>query len=384
MRFRLVLIIALIPLFGISQNFTMESKDLLNGKAKNKIAFSGYINSIYNYDFVGTPSQYPALNIVSIPVGNVLREPSVSFVVFQTRLRFKSEHQTKLGAVKVYFEADFINSANAFRIRHALISFKKWDFGQTWSNFSDEDAWPNVTDYDGPPTGVWARPTMIRYNAIQGDKHSLSFSIEGPSLEYQTNHYIDSNVATAHQDIPDLTGRYRFETEKMHFQFGGVFRNIKYKSTKDSTYNYEQGFGVSTSVGITTFGKDLLHIQATAGKGISRYLVGLEGYNWDAVPTGNGDIELLPAIGGFIGYDHFWGKNKKFSSTAVLGYINIQNKVLPTPADFMTGYWGALNVYYYPVENLKFALEYVTAYREDTFGETGRGERIQFLVQYDF
>ncbi len=379
-----LIILAFIPLFSFSRSFTMESKDTLNGKAKNEIAFSGYINSIYNYDFIGTPSQYPAMNIVSVPVGNVLKEPSVSFVIFQTRLRFKSEHQTKLGAVKVYFEADFINSANAFRIRHALISFRKWDFGQTWSNFADEDAWPNVTDYDGPPTGIWARPTMIRYNAFQGEKHSLSFSIEGPSLEYQTNHYIDSTVATAHQDIPDITARYRFVNDKLHFQFGGVFRNIKYKDSKDSSFSYKQGYGVSASTGITTFGKDLLHLQTTAGIGISRYLVGLEGYSWDAVPSGNGDIELLPAVGGFLGYDHYWDKKKKFSSTGVIGFINIQNHVLNTPSDFMTGYWGALNVYYYPVENLKFALEYVTAYREDTFGNTGRGERIQFLLQYDF
>ena len=379
-----LIIFAFIPLFGFSQNFTMESKDTLNGKAKNKIAFSGYINSIYNYDFIGTPSQYPAMNIVSVPVGTVLREPSVSFVIFQTRLRFKSEHQTKLGAIKVYFEGDFINSANAFRIRHALISFRKWDFGQTWSNFADEDAWPNVTDYDGPPTAIWARPTMIRYNAIQGKKHSLSFSLEGPSLEYQTDHRLDSIVSTAHQDIPDFTARYRYVSERVRFQLAGVFRNIKYKNTLDSSFSYKQGYGISASTGINTFSNDLLHAQATAGVGISRYLVGLEGYSWDAVPTGKGEIELLPAVGCFIGYDHFWDKKQKFSSTAVLGYINIQNHVLSTPADFMTGYWGAINLYYYPVQNLKFALEYVTAYREDTFEQSGRGERIQFLVQYDF
>jgi hypothetical protein len=363
----------------------MASKDSLNGKPKNAIAFSGYVNTIYNYDLVGTTSQYPALNIVSIPVGNVLKEPSVSFVIFQTRMRFKSEHQTKIGAVKIYVEGDFINSANAFRIRHALISLNKWDFGQTWSNFADEDAWPNMTDYDGPPTGIWPRPTMIRYNAIRGINNSLSFSVEGPSLEYEENHQIDSIVSTANQDIPDFTVRYRYQSEKFHFQASAVARSIKYKNVLDSSFRYEFGYGISLSTGITMFKRDRLHAQGTIGKGISRYLVGFEGYNWDAVPTGNGDIELVPAMGGFLGYDHYWDKAKKFSSTAVFGYIKIQNDALPIfPGDFMTGYWGLVNFYYHPINNLDFAIEYVTASRKDALNQTGTGGRFQFLVQYAF
>ena len=384
MKRRLLFALIMLPLISFSQNFNYSSKDSLNGKAKNSITFSGFINTIYFYDFVGYDSQYPALNIVSIPVGDVLKEPSTNFVIFQTRLRFKSEHQTDIGLIKLYFEGDFINSANAFRIRHALISISKWDFGQTWSNFADEDAWPNMTDYDGPPTGVWPRPTMIRYNAFQGKKNSLSISIEGPSLEYEEHHEIDTIVSTAYQDIPDFTLRYRYKAEKFHFQFGGVLRSIKYKNTLDSSFSREPAYGISTSVGITMFKQDKLHAQFTIGKGISRYLVGFEGYNWDAVPTGKGTIELVPAIGGFIGYDHYWDKDKKYSSTAVFGYINIRNEVLPTPGDFMTGYWGLINFYWHPIKNLDIALEYVMAKREDTFNESGEGSRLQFMVQYHF
>ena len=384
MKNTLLIILVFIPILTFGQNFKYESKDTLNGKPINSIAFSGFVNSIYYYDFVGYEGQYPALNIVSIPTGNVLKEPSTNFVVFQTRLRFNSEHQSKIGAIKLHFEADFINSANAFRIRHALISVGNWDFGQTWSNFADEDAWPNVTDYDGPPTGIWARPTMIRYNAFQGKKHSLSASLEGPSLDYREHHQVDTILSTAFQDVPDFTLRYRYKTDRMHLQVAGVLRSIKYKNNLDSTFSREMAYGASVSTGISLFSNDLLHAQFTMGKGISRYLVGFESYNWDAVPTGNGNIELVPAIGGFIGYDHYWTKDRRFSSTAVFGYINIKNEVLPTPKDFITGYWGALNFYWHPIPELDIAVEYVAAYREDTFGETGDGARAQFMVMYHF
>lgn len=384
MRVILFLALFLVPILSFTQAIKWESKDSLNGKPKRALTFGGYINSIFYYDFVGYEGQYPALNIVSIPVGDVLKEPSTNFVVFQTRLRFNLDQETKLGTLKVKFEGDFINSANAFRIRHALISLNRWDLGQTWSNFSDEDAWPNMTDYDGPPTGVWARPTMIRFHAIKGKFNTLSLSLEGPSLDYRTHHTIDSAVSTAYQDIPDFTLRYRYENENFHIQVAGVFRYIKYKNIIDSTFNYKPGYGISASTGITLFQRDRLHAQATVGRGISRYLVGFEGYNWDAVPTGKGTIELVPALGGFIGYDHYWDKNKKYSSTAVLGYINIKNDVLPLPGDFITGYWGLVNFYWHPIPQLNIALEYVAAYREDAYQENGNGARIQLMAQYNF
>jgi len=378
------LLLIVFPSLLYSQNFKYESTDSLNAKPKNSIAFSGFVNSIYYYDFIGNASQYPALNIVGVPVGNVLKEPSTTFVPFQTRMRFTSIHQSKIGEIKIYFEGDFVNSANAFRLRHALISINKWDFGQTWSNFADEDAWPNITDYDGPPTGVWARPTMIRYNAFRGRNHSVSVSIEGPSLDYQSHTVIDTMFTTAFQDVPDFTLRYRYVNDRVRIQIGGVLRSIKYKNIVDSTFSREMAYGVSVSTGINAFGNDLLHAQATIGKGISRYLVGFEGQNWDAVPTGNGGIELVPAVGGFVGYDHYWTKDKRFSSTLVVGYINIRNNLIFTPEDFMTGYWGAVNLYWHPVPEMDIAVEYVRAYREDTYGDSGYGARAQFMVMYHF
>ena len=159
-------------IFSNAQNFKLESKDTLNGKPKNSIVFGGFVNTIFYYDFVGINNAYPALNITEVPVGNdVFKEPYMNFNAFQTRLKFNSAHQTKIGEIKLYVEGDYVSGTGAFRLRHALISVNKWDVGQTWSNFSDEDMWPNMTDYDGPPTGMWPRPTMIRYNAFQGEKH---------------------------------------------------------------------------------------------------------------------------------------------------------------------------------------------------------------------
>ena len=372
-----------------AQDFKFESKDTLNGKPKNSIVFGGFVNTIFYYDFVGINDEYPALNITTVPVGNVKREPYTNFNAFQTRLKFNSTHQTKIGEIKLYVEGDYVSGTGAFRLRHALISINKWDFGQTWSNFADEDMWPNMTDYDGPPTGVWPRPTMIRYNAIRGEKNSLAFSIEGPSLDYQVNYEIDSVITTTNQNIPDLTARYRHETDKFHFQLSGVYRNIRYKNELDTSLFYETGYGFSASTGITVFKRDRFHAQATIGKGIARYLVGFEDRNWDAVAVGTNKIELLPTSGGFIGYDHYWNKNKTFSSTIVFGGVYIKNDVIDEVnnikiGNFIEGYWGIANLYWYPVEKLSIAIEYAGAYRKDHLGLEGYAGRAQFMVMYSF
>jgi len=371
------------PFFIYSQNLSFETKDSLNGKPKHKIVFGGFVNTIFNYDFVGLDSKYPALNIASVPVGNHLKDPYMNFDAFQTRLRFNSSHQTKLGEVKLYVEGDFQSGTGAFRLRHALISVGRFDFGQTWSNLADGDCWPNMTDYDGPPTGIWPRPTMIRYHIIKGKKHSLALSAEGPILDYQVHINLDSVVSTSNQDVPDFILRYRFTTDKFHIQLGGVYRNIKYLNSLDSSFHYESGYGVAAS-GVFSLGRDKMYIQYSIGKGISRYLVGYEGRQWDAVATGNHDIELLPVQGGFFGFDHYWTKSKKFSSTVVLGYTNVVNDVFKNRDDFMLGYWGLVNLYWYPIDNMAVALEYAHAYRKNTWSKEGQAGRIQFLVQYSF
>jgi hypothetical protein len=390
---RIVLIVmVLIPLFAFSQNFKFSTKDTLNGKPKHEIAFSGWVWSIFNYDFVGIDSKYPALNIASVPVGDHIDDPFMNFDAFQTRLRFKSTHQTKsLGEIKLYVEGDFVSGTGAFRLRHALISVGRFDFGQTWSNMADEMCWPNVTDYDGPPTGIWPRPTMIRYHILRGEKSSLAISAEGPSLDYISGPdspvMFDTLVFTSNQNVPDFTLRYRFDTKRVNLQVSGVYRNIRYFDGVDSTHYYKTGYGIALS-SIFTLGQrqDKLYLQASLGRGISRYLVGYEGRLWDAVSSGTHDISLLPVVGGFLGYDHFWTKKKNFSSTVVFGVTNVQNDidVYSSFDDFMLGYWAVANLWWYPVDNLSFAVEYAHAYRQDFYGKDGSAGRIQFIAMYSF
>ena len=117
------------------------------------------------YDQRGIPN-VSAMHLPSIPTEreNVRDDPQVHADLNQTRLIFASNFQTEyLGEILSYIETDFYGGEGGgnLRLRHAYIRFQNWRIGQTWSGFTDEEAWAHITDFDGPSTGAWVRSAQI-------------------------------------------------------------------------------------------------------------------------------------------------------------------------------------------------------------------------------
>ena len=62
-------------------------------------------------------------------------------------------------------------------MRHAFLSIGDPEAGtsvlagHTWTTFADADAWPNVTDFDGPPTGVWTMSSLTTSPPSRNHRH---------------------------------------------------------------------------------------------------------------------------------------------------------------------------------------------------------------------
>lgn len=366
-------------------NFMYKSSDTLNGKPKNMFIFGGFVKLNVIYDFVGL-SNITALNIPEIPVSEQFKNPYISFDTYQTRLWYKSTHQTKIGEIKIRVIGDFWGSGSRtnFRMRQALISIKNWDFGHTFTTFADLDAWPIINDWDGPPTGIWSRQAMVRYNQPISNHSTVSFAAEAPLIDYNVIMDIDSVLSISNQTVPDLHIKYKFDKSKFKLQIAGVYRNIRYIVNADSTFKYENGWGLMASTFVPFDRGDNLYVQLLAGKGISRYLVGFSGRNWDAVALGETDLHILPVAGGFIGYDHYWDRNKKFSSTAVVGTTAISNNINEQYGNVLEGYWALVNFYWRPTANLQFSTEFTFGYRKDHLLLDGNASRLTFMAFYQF
>ena len=313
----------------------------------------------------------------------------------QTRLIFATAFQTKsLGEIMSYIETDFFggDGGGNLRLRHAYVRFKNFRIGQTWSGFTDEEAQPNITDFDGPSTGAWVRSAQLTYFIRPNQDQDISIGLEVPIIDYGRYFLIDTLVTPANQTVPDFVTHYEVRWPSGHFQIAGVARAIEYKNAANKNI-YKLGGGFSASGMQKIFKKDVLVYQAAYGHGISRYLVSFGGGGWDAVPDTKGNLDLVPIYGGYVGYQLFWGKknyanrdHNYWSSTFVYGYVNLDNPQYPTLGNqtLLTGSYASANLYWHIVQPMNIAIEGIYGFRTDEFLSPGDNLRIQMVVEYNF
>lgn len=398
MRKTVLLIVVLFISFGVNaQLLILQSKDSLNGKPTKQFYTTAWVKFSAFYDLRGIPN-VSAMHLPSIPTerDSVPDDPQYHADMNQTRIIFATTFQTKfLGEIMSYIETDFYGGGGGgLRLRHAYVRFKNFRIGQTWSGFTDEEAWPNITDFDGPSTGAWVRSAQVTYFIRPNENSDISIGAEVPTIDYGRYLQIDTLVTPANQTIPDFVSHYEIRWPKGHFQLAGVARAIEYKNaTNKETIAFGGGFSASGSQ--TVFGRDKIIYQAAYGKGISRYLVSFGGGGWDAVPDTKGNLELVPIYGGYVGYQLFWGKknygnrsSNHFSSTFVYGYVQLDNPldgpVLKPAETLLTGSYASANLYWHVVKPLNIAIEGIYGERTDEFGSYGNNLRVQMVMEYNF
>ncbi|MFY0625024.1 MAG: hypothetical protein JXR07_01935 [Reichenbachiella sp.] len=393
MRILLILSFIIYTFQGNAQLLKLQSTDSLNGKPIKQFYTTAWLKFSGFYDFVGIPNE-SAMHLPSIPTDreNITKDPQYHADLNQTRLKFASTFQTKkLGEIMSYIETDFYgNGGGGLRLRHAYVRFLNFRIGQTWSGFTDEEAWPNITDFDGPATGAWVRSAQITYFVRPNENQDILFAIEKPSQDYSRYLEIDSLVQPALQNIPDFVTHYEIRWKKGHFQLAGVARAIEYQDQNNNTQRlFGWGFNLS---GSQIFGeRDTFIWQGAGGEGIARYLVSFGGGGWDAIPNFEGHLITVPVYGGYLGYQHFWNKaqpieleKSSFSSTIVYGYVHLKNPLGDPAPSLLTGSYASANIYWHVVGPLNFAAEAIYGFRTDEYESSGDNLRIQFIMEYNF
>jgi len=172
----------------------------------------------------------------------------------------------------------------------------------------DPDAFPDTLDFQGPNGMVSIRNPQFRYGFALSPSTTFYVSIEKPSSDvtFKTPEFSSQPNAPS----PDGAIRLRQEFEGGHFQVAGIFRSIAASVGTGSSAKTDSvfGWGVNTSVGLKTFGKDNAIFAVAAGHGISRYLQDTSGLGIDAEVTSgvNPHLEATPAVGVEAAYQHYW------------------------------------------------------------------------------
>lgn len=349
------------------------------------LKIGGYFKTDFIYDLkpAGTTDSFiPS----SIPIPQVAGANNANVSIRPTRLNLDFRiPTTTYGDVRFYVEADmFGTNATTPRLRHAYAQARNFLIGQTFSNFMDPDGFPDTLDFQGPNGMVSLRNPQLRYGLALSPSTTFYISVEKPSsdVEFSTPQF----TAQPNAPSPDGALRLRQEFERGHFQVAGVFRSIAAflpNGKTDSVF----GWGVNTSLGFESFGRDNVVFAVAAGHGISRYIQDTSGLGIDAEPASGvtPHLQATPAVGVAAAYQHYW--LRRLRSSAVYSYAGVHNTVLfdaAEPTTYNHATYLASNLIWNPYGSLNVGAEFLYGWAMDQNGLKANAPRIQFSAKYSF
>ena len=338
----------------------------------------GSVRAVFNYtDQV--LSNKNTFNPYEIPTNGNSISPNYYAGLSQTRIGFEVTRRTKkAGDVFIRIEADFANSVNSFRIRHAYGQAGHFLVGQTWSLFNNVSAQPATVSLSGPLGSIYIRTPQIRYFR---SVNNITWYV---GIEYSTPDFAipDSLKGQLLQVVPDFTGKIRYKSGQFTSHFAAIVTTMSGKDTTDKI-GYEFGFGVSVAGKFVINKKNDIYFSIASGRGISHYFDALRGKDEDAAYNSvNQTLAVLFSTGGYVAY----GRNLplNLSTNLSFGIVAISNKDFQPANAYSHSYNVMLNVFWQPMGGARFGFEYAYGQRYDKGGAKGKATQFSMLLYYDF
>ncbi len=337
------------------------------------VKFGGRIkaDAIHDFDAIGNTD---AFKTSTIPVPEVSSDGNTRFHARDTRLHMDVRTPSELGEIRGYVEMNFFGSGDSLELRHAYAHTDHLLFGQTWTNFMMIESRPETLDFEGPDGSVFLRQTQVRWTQPVGDDGRWTIALEDPSSD------VTAPVGSAgEQVLPDLTTGYRHDHGRGHLFVGAALREIAYNGAQSDS---ELGWGANFSGRVDTSGKDNFRFQVAYGHGVARYIEDLRGLGLDGALDGSGDLEALPAYGGFLSYQHFWSDDLR--STAVFSATGVDNSAGQAATALKRTTYASANLIWAAAKRMDIGVEYLLGMRENNDGQDATANRLQFSLTYSF
>ncbi len=350
--------------------------------SKVSMTLNGQFRLIGIYDF--NALQYnESFNILSIPTGdNYNTDNRFHMDMAQSRVSANINYRSdKLGDITSYFEGDFYGGDFlGFRMRIFIINIKNITVGRTWSVFCDEDAWPDVVDFDGPPTGLWTRTAQVRYTYNLNNNSKLVFGIESPQTDITTLQSVDSTIVDTYQGFPDITAQWKLYKPWGHLQLSAIYRRLFYDKGTKAQANSAGGAAISGLFKFRT--KDNLIFQVAGGSGIAAYLTSFSGGGYDAVTSSEGNMSNIPAYGGYAAYELWF--NQSMKTVLTYGFTGMSPDVEGITKSNFAGHYTSATFWWLPDEKINIGFEVVHGDVHNFYDETGHGTRLQSTFVFNF
>jgi len=303
-----------------------------------------------------------------------------------SRFNFDFRTPTSVGAMRAFLEADFAGTGNVLRLRHAFGRWRRWLLGQTWSTFSDPEAEPEGIDFEGLNAIALLRQMQVRYTWEYEERKFLAVAMEDPLCS------VDGPAECVSQ-FPAIVVRLRVEQPKWirgagHYQVAALLRALRAEpSTSPNDVHGARGWALSASGSLALAflpDGDTVQFAGYLGEGYGSYITDLaaEGGQDAVFDGGDDDLQPLPALGAYLGYDHEW--SERWASTATVGIVRVDNlDIQPIDAYKRTERYSA-NIRWQPVPRLFVIAELLAGKRVNKDGQRGTSSQIQVGARFLF
>ncbi|NNG77350.1 DcaP-like protein [Acinetobacter sp. ANC 4277] len=355
-------------------------------KAGSSVNVYGFVRGDANYiiegadDDFGNASKAGTVGTGSSTVNDKLRATAKT-------TRIGLDFSTNVGDAKVggKIETDFAGSNEAFRIRHAYLTYNDWLFGQTTSNFLSNHA-PEMIDFATNIGGGTTRIPQVRYGLKLAPATQLFFSAEeGNSLAtLATTAAVDQIAGTATDvkyRLPTLTAKLTqgFADGKGSLSARALVENYKSTAADDD----QTGWGVAAGVNYQV--SEPLKVSADVSHvvGNSNYLYGsnsayavdtvnnsIEQNEFNAVQVG-ATYKISPTLRSTLAYGALFADD----GTDYARLNTVANEKVQQA-------W--INFIYSPAAPIDLGLEYVNGKRETFAGESFKDNRVGLMAKYNF
>lgn len=327
------------------------------------------------------------LNPGLIPVGPSAGQHKRSQVTLharQSRLWLGTSTPTSRGELRTYIEGDFFGAdgnesstnSHGFRLRHAYGVLGNLLAGQTWTNFFNEQAYPETLDFGGPVGQIFVRQAQVRWTqkfargdwSVSAENPEAVLAVPGTATPFRSDN----------DHAPDVTARVKFAAAGATYSFGVLGRQISVDTASASGSKWG---GAVSFTGIVPIGtQDDLRFDLNAGNAIGRYQT--LAFLPDGYVGADGSLRLARQTSGFIAFRHFWAPNLRST-------VEFSAASSSPPSDTAAGVNRSdrsqhLNLIWSPVAAVNLGAELIHGERTVVGGDKGSLNRLQLSAQYLF
>ena len=291
---------------------------------------------------------------------------------------------SNIGMARTFIQFDFFgaNGATTPRLRHFYAQLGNFLVGQTNTVFMDPDAWPDIIEFQGPTSGLLARPPQFRYSFPLGNGFSGAISVEQPLSDISFS--VNGSPATPITPAPDGGLRLRYEGERGHLYLSSILRELAVRLPNSGPRNSAFGWGFNLSSTWRVAGRDTINWQLAYGNGVAKYTGDGFGLGLDAQPRSRTDLNLkaLPVFAPWVSYQHNWTRSVR--SSATFGWLQVQSTAFSPGNTYHKSSYSSANVIWNPYGSLSFGTEFMYGWVKQRDGATANAPRLQFSGRYTF